>query len=127
MAAGTIGWHDLTVPDAARVRDFYGAVLGWEHQPLDMGGYDDYVMIPAGSADGVAGVCHARGSNANLPPVWLVYFVVEDLEPSLQECVRRGGEQVTPVRNAGGGRFCVIRDPAGALSALYQAPPPAAT
>ena len=38
---GTIGWLDLTVPDAAPIRDFYKAVVGWEHQAFDMGGYED--------------------------------------------------------------------------------------
>ena len=26
---GTIGWTDLTVPDADGLRDFYSAVVGW--------------------------------------------------------------------------------------------------
>ena len=29
---GTIGWRDLTVPDAAKVRDFYQAVVGWKSE-----------------------------------------------------------------------------------------------
>jgi predicted enzyme related to lactoylglutathione lyase len=28
-AVGTIGWIDLTVPDAKSLRDFYSAVTGW--------------------------------------------------------------------------------------------------
>lgn len=117
---GTIGWHDLSVPDAPRLRDFYTAVLGWRSEPFDMGGYDDFNMIPADGTDAVAGVCHARGSNAALPPVWMVYFVVDDLDRAVAECVSRGGEVVVPEKAAGGGRYCVIRDPAGAFSALYQ-------
>ncbi len=26
---GTVGWMDLTVPDAPALRDFYSAVVGW--------------------------------------------------------------------------------------------------
>lgn len=33
---GTIGWIDMTVADAAGVRDFYETVTGWRHQ--DPGG-----------------------------------------------------------------------------------------
>jgi predicted enzyme related to lactoylglutathione lyase len=41
---GSVGWVDLTVPDAPRLRDFYQAVVGWRASDLDMGGYADYVM-----------------------------------------------------------------------------------
>ena len=54
-AVGSIGWKDLTVDDAERVRDFYMAVAGWTAQPIDMGGYNDYVMMPAGGGEPVGG------------------------------------------------------------------------
>jgi uncharacterized protein len=119
-APGTIGWHDLTVHDAPRLRDFYQAVIGWRADPLDMGGYDDFVMVAPGSDEGVAGICHARGTNANIPPQWLVYFVVTDLNASIAACVRGGGEVIVPARGSAGACYCVIRDPAGAVAALYE-------
>ncbi len=79
---GTIVWQDLTVPNAEQVRDFYQAVVGWESRPEDMEGYEDYHMIPPGSQKSAAGVCHARGTNAGVPPQWLVYVLVEDVERS---------------------------------------------
>ena len=118
--AGTIAWRDLTVPDAAAIRDFYARVVGWTPEPVDMGGYSDFNMLPAGSNEPEAGVCYARGSNADLPPVWLMYIVVDDVAWSAAECVRLGGSIVVPTRGLAGGRFCVIRDPAGAVCALYQ-------
>lgn len=33
---GSLGWTDLTVPDAERIRDFYQAVVGWRAEPVDM-------------------------------------------------------------------------------------------
>ena len=70
-AAGTIIGFDLTVPDAEAVRDFYAAVVGWQPEPFDMGDYADYFMTSPATGDTVAGVCHARGGNAGLPPQWL--------------------------------------------------------
>ncbi|MGD2136016.1 MAG: VOC family protein [Gemmatimonadales bacterium] len=119
---GTIAWHDLTVPDAERLRDFYSAVIGWTAAPVNMGGYNDFTMLPPASEDAVAGVCHARGSNADLPPQWLVYFVVDDVELSADACHAGGGTVLVGPRELGGGRFSVIRDPAGAVCALYQPP-----
>ena len=34
---GSIGWIDLTIPDAERIRDFYAAVAGWKPEPESMG------------------------------------------------------------------------------------------
>ena len=47
-----------------------------------MGDYVDYSMS---DQDGnvVAGICHARGSNAGLPPQWLVYIQVASVAASL--------------------------------------------
>ncbi len=119
-AVGSVGWFDLTVPDADRVRDFYTAVAGWTHQPVDMGGYSDYTMVSSDEKP-VAGVCHARGMNQGLPPQWLIYITVADIEKSVEACGLLGGKQVTPVKDMGGyGRYCVIQDPAGAVAALIQ-------
>src|SRR5712664_793861 len=75
-AVGTIGWIDLTVPNAAEVRDFYQAVAGWSTTEVPMGGYSDFSMMPAPDAAAIAGICHARGTNADFPPLWLIYIVV---------------------------------------------------
>jgi predicted enzyme related to lactoylglutathione lyase len=119
-AAGSIAWRDLTVPDAEALRDFYSLVVGWQAAPVEMQGYSDFIMMPPGSADPVAGICHTRGSNADLPPQWLLYIVVENVDRSAASCVALGGAVVAAPRPLSGGRFCVIRDPAGAVCALYE-------
>ncbi len=116
---GTIGWVDLTVPDADTLRDFYRDVAGWEPAPVDMGGYSDWAMGPPGEG-AVAGVCNARGANADMPPVWMIYIIVADLDASLAACAAGGGEVVRPPRD-GTMRFAVIRDPAGAICGLFEA------
>lgn len=122
-AAGSVAWFDLTVPDAGAVRDFYSAVAGWSVSPVEMGGYQDYCMIPPGASAPVAGVCHARGPNADLPPQWLIYITVPDLAASLAACTAKGGRVVRPECDLGGARMAVVQDPAGAVAALYQPPP----
>lgn len=112
---GSITWHDLTVPNAPEVRDFYSAVVGWTPEGLDMGEYEDYVMkSPTG--DGVSGICHARGVNAGIPPQWLLYITVANLADALEKVVANGGEVV---HQSGGGSMAIIKDPAGAVCALY--------
>lgn len=120
MPTGEIGWIDLTVPDAAKVRDFYSQVVGWEHTEVDMGGYSDFSMNLPGSSKTVAGICHTRGVNADMPPQWLIYINVDNLEASLKACREAGGKILRGATSMGAGRMAVIQDPAGAVAALYQ-------
>ena len=118
LVVGSVGWIDLTVDDAPVLRDFYAAVVGWSVENVPMGDYDDFCMKDA-SGGPRAGVCHRRGPNAGVPAQWIAYFVVADLERSLTEVTAHGGSVVSPPRGAGG-RFAIVRDPAGAVCALYQ-------
>lgn len=114
-------WTDLTVPDAERTRTFYEAVVGWTSQPVAMDGYNDHCMYrPGHDQTPVGGICHARGENANIPPVWLVYITVAHLDTSLEACLRLGGRVLAPARDVQGSRMAIIQDPAGAVAALYQ-------
>jgi hypothetical protein len=122
LRPGTIGWIDLTVDDAESVRDFYRQVVGFEISAVAMGDYDDFCLHPPGG-DPVAGVCHARGGNAGLPPVWLPYFTVADLDAALAACGARGGALVVGPKRMGEARYAVVRDPAGAHAALFQPAP----
>ncbi len=117
---GRIEWLDLTVGDAERVKNFYANVVGWKSEDVDMGSYSDFNMNLPESGDTVAGVCHARGSNANLPSQWLVYVRVADVKTSAEECEKRGGKILDGPRRMGGSNFCVIEDPAGACLALIS-------
>lgn len=114
---GSIISADLTVPEAEQVRDFYQAVIGWQVEDFEMGGYNDYLLKTADGQQPVGGVCHARGDNQGLPPVWLVYVSVADLEQSAKTCVDLGGKILT--RND---QYAVIQDPAGAILAITREP-----
>ena len=119
---GKIGWLDITVDDAPALRDFYAAVVGWKPEEVGMSGYSDYNMTMPANGEPTAGVCHARGDNADLPPQWLIYIVVADLDESLRSCRDGGGKVVREPRALAGGRFAIIEDPVGAMTALYQEP-----
>jgi predicted enzyme related to lactoylglutathione lyase len=117
---GSVVWRDLTVPDAKALCTFYERVVGWSSAEHDMGDYVDYEMKEPASGTTVAGICHARGTNAGLPPQWLVYVVVADVEEAARRCREGGGEVVDGPRSMGAKAFCVIRDPAGAVLGLIE-------
>lgn len=116
---GAITWFDLTVKNAPKVRDFYRKVVGWKSSPVNMGGYEDFCMNTPADGKTVAGICHARGENAALPPQWLLYITVADLDVSLKKCRAAGGKVLIKARSLGEGRMAVIQDPAGAVAALF--------
>lgn len=121
-AQGAIAWCDLTVSNADAVSMFYEQVAGWTPRPHDMGDYHDYEMHDAGGQC-VAGICHARGSNAQLPAQWLIYISVADVDAAAQRCTELGGRILDGPRAMGPSRFCVVRDPAGAVAALISPTP----
>jgi hypothetical protein len=51
-----------------------------------------------------------------------VYIGCARVNSASAECVALGGSIVSGPREAGGGMFCVIRDPAGAVCALFAPP-----
>ena len=121
LEIGSFVWADLTIKNADEVKDFYSNIIGWKHEPVSMGEYSDFSMNSPTTGRTVAGICHARGVNADLPPQWLIYFTVEDVDASAEKCKELGGKIITGPKNMGKyGRFCVIQDPAGAVAALFS-------
>ncbi len=119
---GQIVWVDLTVSNAEEIRDFYSQLVSWDSSPVDMGGYNDFNMTLSGTDIPAAGVCYARGQNEDLPAQWLIYITVEDLAESIARCEALGGKVLSGPKGSGGHRYCVIQDPAGAVSALVEVP-----
>ncbi len=121
IKTGQVQWVDLTIENAEKIRDFYQAVIGWKPEPVDMDGYEDFNMCAPDEQAPVAGICHARGANRHLPPHWLIYIAVFDLDQSVDLCCKLGGKIISePTEMGPHGRFCVIQDPAGAFAALFQ-------
>lgn len=112
-------WLDLTVENAEPLKEFYAAVLGMTTEGVDMGGYEDY-MLYGPNQETAVGVCHARGSNGKIPPVWMPMVVVADLDKSIETCLALGGKHVSEISSYGEGRFTHITDPQGITLALWQ-------
>lgn len=117
---GKIMWHDLTVDDAVQISDFYQQVTGWEKEGLSMGEYEDFIIKSPGDAEVVAGICHARGVNKDIPAQWLMYISVENLDESLDTCKKLGGKVLGEKRKMGDSYYCLVQDPAGAYVMLSE-------
>lgn len=121
---GQIVSADVTTEDAEAMRDFYQKVVGWDSEGMeitdDNGTYTDYVMKDS-AGNWMGGVCHRRGVNKDLPPIWLVYINVEDIEASCKACEDNSGKVLhRSFGDAGNILYAVIQDPAGAILAVTK-------
>jgi len=126
---GDMAWMDLSVLNAEQVKNFYQKLFGWQSKAVNMScgdeTYVDFAMSskqtePATDNNFVTGVCHAKGANEDMPPVWLPYFLVADIELAVATVQKESGELVTEIKTMGDDKYVVIKDPSGAQCALYQ-------
>jgi predicted enzyme related to lactoylglutathione lyase len=115
-APGTFCFPELNTRDVARAKAFYSGVLGWT--TLDVpSAAGSYALARARDKD-VAGI-HL---SSHAPARWLHYVSVDSADRAAAHAAELGGAvEATPFDVAGVGRMAVLRDPAGARFAVWQA------
>ena len=108
---GAMCWNELCTNDIDTAKAFYATLLGWEYY-----GDEHYIHISN------------RGRNnggmiklENVPPCWMVYFHVADIDASIQRVTELGGTIALPKHEIpDGGWWSVVADPAGAHFYIMQ-------
>lgn len=121
MAEGIFVWHDLITTEPAKARDFYTRLLGWtaEEVPTPMGAY---VLFKAGGKV-VAGMV-PMDAKEGVPPHWMPYVSVADLDAAVARATRLGAKVLVPhVSMERVGRWAVLADPHGGVFAPFQPAP----
>ncbi len=113
-AHGALSWNELASPDVDASAAFYRDLFGWTTNEFE-GGPMRYLTIQNGSA-GNGGI---RERQPEEPPHWLVYFGSEDVEGSMATVGELGGGTVAGPYDIGVGKIGIVRDPQGAVFALY--------
>lgn len=114
-ATGAVAWVETDSRDRSTSRRFYEELLGWVAS--DDG---DYTVF-ANDGEQVAGLMDMPpGVPAEVPSYWLVYFAVDDVDAAVERARQLGGSPATEAMTAGGMRFAVLEDPAGAAFAVLQ-------
>jgi hypothetical protein len=103
-------------------KDFYGRVLDWTYQTVDMPGGLIYTIVEGGE-NGVAGIMgRPEGIADEIPNHWGIYFAVEDVDKTLARAQELGGaESYPPMDVEGVGRMAGIVDPQGAIFSVMTA------
>jgi len=148
---GSWNFSELDAPDVPAAGRFYGAVFGWETDPLDMRagqtagmwrlpGYGDFLaqrdpeirqrqaadQAPGGFADAVALLAPAGAEGPSDGGRWSVIFAVADADAAFDRAVGLGATVVTPLFDTPYTRMGTVQDPQGAALTLsqYRPPPP---
>jgi hypothetical protein len=121
-APGSITWVELGTGDIATATKFYKDVFGWGSEVGPMGSGGEYTVFKLGE-DNVAGAYDKTGVLPDeVPPHWLVYFAVDDIEATVSKAKDLGGNAIDIMEVADVGRFSVITDPQGAVFAAIEEP-----
>lgn len=117
---GSVIWSELMTTDSAKAAAFYSALLQVETGKFP--GPMDYTTIKSDGRD-VAGIMDISPEMGPLPPNWMSYFAVENVDASAEQATSLGGRvMVGPQDIPNVGRFAVIQDPQGAVFAIFQVP-----
>jgi len=103
-----------------RAGSFYLKVFPYNADVQPMGAQSDYTVFKVDDRP-AAGMYAFPPEMAKVPPHWLAYFVVEDIEETKTKANELGAEQACPVTELEGvGKILVFRDPQGANFAVLQ-------
>ena len=121
---GSPCWYELATSKGAldAAGTFYAAVLGWEVNDSGMEGFTYHLAVYAD--DMVAGLMETLPDAGDIPPVWTLYFAVDDADATAAAIEAAGGAILMPPPDIHGtGRYAVASDPQGAAFGILQPEP----
>lgn len=116
---GTLCWADLSTDDPKRASEFYSKFFGWQiaSDPNDKSGY----MHIKNGEHFIGGVPPAAYRQPGVPPHWMAYFQVDDVDATAAKAKQMGANlYLPPTTMEGVGRMSVIADPQGAVFSIFK-------
>jgi predicted enzyme related to lactoylglutathione lyase len=116
---GTPSWVDLSTPDPAAAKEFYGGLFGWEAEdsgPVEeTGGYAMFTL----RGRNVAGVGPLM--DPSQPAVWSTYVSTDDADAAVARARAAGAQvHVEPMDVMDAGRLAFFGHPAGGFVGVWQ-------
>jgi len=110
---GDFLWYELITPDADAAQAFYCPLLGWTVRDAGMPDMD--YRLAATTESDVAGIMETP-DGAPMPPAWLGYVGVDDVDAMAASFADGGGAIHMPAWDVPGvGRMAFVADPQGAM------------
>lgn len=117
-------WYELSGnPDLRQqVEDFYTRLLGWEIVDSGMEGFS--YRLARFEDEMVAGMMDMPADTAAMPPLWMIYFAVDNADEAVSAATQAGAVLHRPPADIPGtGRFALLADPQGAAFGVLQPQP----
>ena len=117
----TFIWHEILTRDPEGAKEFYAKLLGWTSTGMTLESGQPYTMFSNGEAD-VGGIVSMEGPDfEGVPPHWVVYISVDDVDEKARQAEALGGKIFRPPADIPGiGRVAVIADPEGATFCIFK-------
>lgn len=118
---GQFFWYDVMTSDTRAAAKFYSEVVGWGTQDASVG-EKEYTLFTV-NGQGVAGLMPIpeEAAKHGVPPAWMGYVAVADVDAAAAELKRNGGTVHRPPETVPGViRFGVVSDPQGAGFLIAQ-------
>ena len=114
MKHGMFSWCELMAKDIDAAKNFYSSLFGWKLEEMSMPGMT-YTVVKCGD-NGIGGMMQTPKGAEQCPPMWTCYVTVDDVDLTAKTAQEMGAKiMVGPQDIPGVGRFCLIRDPQGAM------------
>ncbi len=109
-------WHGVMSTDPEKAAAFYGEVIGWSVEKVEMGG-DEAMMFAAADVPRA----HLMAPPVEgVPSHWENYLRVDDVDVRTAAAAASGGAVIVPPTDIPPGRFSVVSSPSGAAVALFH-------
>ena len=109
---GSFLWYELLTSDPDAAQRFYADVVGWSIAPYPGNVGTNYRVLTAPDGGGVGGIAKSPGEG--MPPIWLGYVGVADVDATVTAAGAAGGTvRLAPNDLPGIGRIALLVDPGG--------------
>lgn len=116
---GRFSWNELLTNDVAAAKQFYSELFGWQMEEIVNDGME-YTTLKV-NGDEIGGIMKRPAEAGEMAPMWGGYVTVEDADASVTKVEALGGKVCVPLQDIPDvGRFCVIKDPQGAMLSLIS-------
>jgi predicted enzyme related to lactoylglutathione lyase len=120
-AQGEFCWYELGTRDIGAALNFYKNLMKWETVSHDMGEFGAYYIFQLEGQDVAAGYQMSGAPFEGIPPHWMPYVWVDDVDAIARKAAElRGTIKAPPMDVPNVGRMAVLQDPQGGHFSLFM-------
>jgi uncharacterized protein len=111
-------WNELMTPDPAAAQAFFADLFGWTYEKSDGAPRGYWNIRQQDRLNG--GMLQITEDMGQIPPAWIVYINVADLDATVRSITSAGGALCFDPFEVSVGRIAMVNDAQGAAFALIQ-------